>query len=100
VTRSVEIPDRAIAEVAGRMFDGELTRQPQQVQDRVWRDARAALVAARPYLMPSREEIAEAMHNHWWQTHLWRQGCRQDLCIDVFLDRASAVLTLLNGVES
>lgn len=52
---------------------------------------------ARP--MPTREQIAEAMHDHMMETHRWRQGCRQDVCIDIFLDRASAVLALLNGAE-
>lgn len=41
-----DLPDEAVAEIAGRMFDGDLTQQPQRVQDAVWRDARAALGAA------------------------------------------------------
>lgn len=45
-----EVNDAAIAEIAGRMFDGDLVRQPQRVQDRVWRDARAALFAALAHL--------------------------------------------------
>lgn len=53
---------------------------------------------ARP--IPTREQIAEAMHDHWSETHRWRQGCRQDVCIDIFLDRADAVMALLDGAGS
>ena len=45
-----ELPDEAVAEIAARMFDGDLSRQPQQVQDKVWRDARFALAAAVKHL--------------------------------------------------
>ena len=49
------VSDEAVAEVAGRMFDGDLVRQPQRVQDRVWRDARAALGAALPHMQAQPE---------------------------------------------
>jgi hypothetical protein len=58
----------------------------------------AELLGPRP--MPTREQIAEAMHDHMMESHGWRQGCRQDVCIDIFLDRAGAVLALLTGAES
>jgi hypothetical protein len=60
--------------------------------------ADAVLDLARP--MPTREQIAEAMHNHWSQTHKWRQGCSEGTCIAIFLDRADAMLALLNGAGS
>lgn len=82
----MEIPDAAV-EAAYDALTGDIDKLKM----------RAALVAARPYLMPAREQIAEAMHNHWSDTHLWRQGCREDLCISIFLDRASVIMALLNG---
>lgn len=57
--------------------------------------ADAVMEMARP--MPTREQIAEALHDHWSDTHTWRRGCREDVCIAIFLDRADAVLDLLNG---
>lgn len=45
-----DLPDAAIAEIAARMFDGDLSRQSQAVQDAVWRDARYALEKALEHL--------------------------------------------------
>lgn len=88
MTRSVEIPDAAV----------EAAAKAVSLDWRNYTDSmRVALVAARPYLMPTREAIAEAMHNHWSETHLWRQGCREDVCIGIFLDRAAAIEALLSG---
>jgi hypothetical protein len=86
----------------------DITREVMEIAveaaSAAWNDGpraaiRAALEAAAPLLgwRPTLEEIAEAMHDHVMETHRWRQGCRQDVCIDIFLDRASAVLALLNG---
>jgi len=91
VTRSVGIPDAAVKEALAVWMGTDVDS---------FHDAmRAALVAARPYLMPTREQIAKAMHDHWSQTHTWRQGCSEGTCIAIFLDRAGAVLALLDGTE-
>lgn len=87
MTRSVEIPDEALAEAMDAYYsEGQYGREAVGVA------MRAALVAARPYLMPTREQIAEAMHDHQMESHRWRQGCREDVCIGIFLDRADAVM--------
>ena len=56
-----ELPDAAVAEIAARMFDGDLSLQPQQVQDAVWRDARFALEAALKHITPR----VEVTHHHY-----------------------------------
>lgn len=50
MTSEADLPDDAVAEIAARMFDGDLSRQPDAVQDAVWRDARWALFKAMPHL--------------------------------------------------
>lgn len=54
-----ELPDAAVAEIAARMFDGDLSQQPQRVQDAVWRDARFALEAALKHIAPRVEVHVE-----------------------------------------
>jgi len=75
VTRSVEIPDAAV-EAAAKALHVHDKLDPwdddgcndsgggafTSCKEWTLQGARAALVAARPYLMPSREEIAEALH--------------------------------------
>jgi hypothetical protein len=79
VTRSVEIPDAAVEAAAkaaceatyppnpsGRVKVHDSWEEIEEWERDAWRaTARAALVAARPYLMPSREEIAVAAHKHF-----------------------------------
>lgn len=58
----------------------------------------AAILAAYPTMAEpnvTREQVAEAMHNHQMSTHAWRQGCSEGTCIPIFLDRADAVLAAL-----
>lgn len=74
--------------------DGDLAGYP----DRLDRVTDLVLELSRP--MPTREQIAEALHDHWTSEHSWRQGCRDEVCIAIFTDRADAVLALLNGAES
>ena len=56
---ATELPDDAVAEIAARMFDGDLSQQPQRVQDAVWRDARFALEAALKHI-PSWSSVRPA----------------------------------------
>jgi len=66
---------------------------PHQVADLeegVWRDCAGRIEAP-----PTREQIAEAMHNDQMETHAWRDGCSEGACIPIFLDRADAVLAAL-----
>lgn len=101
VTRPAEIPDDVVSRAADAFRDNlEYDAFGEVGDDQRFDAMRVALVAARTYLMPTREQIAEAMHDHWSETHRWRQGCRQDVCIEIFLDRADAVLALLNGSDS
>jgi hypothetical protein len=58
-------------------------------------EADVAMALARP--MPTREQIAEAMHDDQMDTHAWRQGCAEDTCIWIFSRRADAILALLTG---
>lgn len=98
MTRSVEIPDEVVTRAADAFRDNlEYDAFGEVGDDQRFDAMRFALVAARPYLMPTREEIAEAMHNHLMVSHKWRQGCGQDACIEIFLDRAIAIEALLNG---
>jgi hypothetical protein len=53
VTRSVEIPDAAVKAA----YDAYTSDFSVSIEDAI----RAALVAARPYLMPSREEIERSL---------------------------------------
>jgi hypothetical protein len=73
VTRSVEIPDEAVEVAAKAIWNVPPVREGRaswefwnennpRGPEKLRAQARAALVAARPYLMPSREEIAEALH--------------------------------------
>jgi hypothetical protein len=94
VTRSVEIPDEAVHKAiiaAGQsMLHGDRVAQ-----------IRAALVAARPYLMPSREAVSVVLHrdNHI----LGSQECRQQhngeliSCHERTMHDAGRILDLLNG---
>ena len=83
---SVEIPDAAVEKALDSLEEQGLIQ---------WDTVRAALVAARPYLMATREEIAEALssatrdldYKQWETPH-------------GMLPFADAVLALLNGAES
>ena len=102
MTRSVEIPDAAVEAGARAMrpiiFEdreqphGELV---EQHRDETRRFVRAALVAARPYLTPTREAIAEALHDHD-HMHTWRSGRCDDACGVAAFQRADLVLALLS----
>lgn len=62
MTRSVEIPDAAVSRAADAFRDNLEYDAFGEVGDEQRFDAmRAALVAARPYLTPSREEIEEVI---------------------------------------
>jgi len=76
VTRSVEIPDAAVEAAAGgvwtEVFNGESpwSEADQSEREDCLRVTRAALVAARPYLMATREEIEKVVRDHKVGWHL------------------------------
>ena len=79
-----DLPDEAVAEIAARMFDGDLSRQPQQVQDQVWRDARFALEAAVKHL-PLRVPVDHCSCTACgkpvvWETNGWAHIDGTDYC--------------------
>ena len=89
MTRSVEIPDEALAEAMDAYYS-----EGQYAREAVEESMRAALVAARPYLMPTREVLAGAIH---------KARCRADssACAgEADFDSADAVLALLSSGES
>lgn len=90
---SVEIPDAAVEKALDSLEEQGLIG---------WEHVRAALMAARPYLMPTREQIAEAVYLSESSSNAHRPewsdaapGVRA-----LFYDIADAVLGLLNGPES
>lgn len=111
----MEIPDAAVEAAAkaaceatyppspsGRVKVHDSWEEVEEWERDAWRaTARAALVAARPYLMPTREQIAEALHDND-HAHSWRQEgvCSRYACEHVYPPMADVVLALLNGAES
>jgi hypothetical protein len=87
----VEIPDAAVEKALDVLMDdghnGIECRPDRGIVDSV----RAALVAARPYLMPTRDEIAEVLTDCGGQRQIdeWPE--------DYHKRQADAVLALLNG---
>lgn len=73
VTRSVEIPDAVVATAELAYWAAQ---EGVPVAERCTTGMRAALVAARPYLMPTREEIRSRLlsleiirsEGGWWDT--------------------------------
>jgi len=59
VTRSVQIPDKALIAATRSLASTFATNKPVNGSKDFTIDARAALVAARPYLMPTREAIEQ-----------------------------------------
>jgi hypothetical protein len=96
VTGSVEIPDAAI-EAACEVSEGYWGPAIPAATRAMVRDRnRRIIVAARPYLMPSREEIAEALHDRDL-AHPWRsESCADHSCEGLYLSRANVVLALLS----
>lgn len=92
VTRSVEIPDAAVQAA----FDAYTSDFSISIEDAV----RAALVAARPYLMPTREEMVEAISArlHITTDQIATGGHPRHLVADTsaVYEAADAVLALLS----
>lgn len=71
MTGSVEIPDEVVSRAADAYRDNlEYDAFGDVGDDQRFDATRAALVAARPYLMPTREDLASA-----WEEG-WRRGVR------------------------
>lgn len=88
---SVEIPDAAVA-AAERAYVAHWKQRHAGGDDI---GIRAALVAARPYLMPTREQIVTVIGDAlWFEEHPGRTGA------EINNVAAVAVVALLNGAES
>jgi Arc/MetJ family transcription regulator len=95
MTRPVEIPDEALAEAMDAYYS-----EGQYGREAVEESMRAALVAARPYLMPDREQIAKALHDDV-EVHQWlSESCIDHCCGQTYDRQAAVVLALLSSGES
>jgi hypothetical protein len=86
----VEIPDAAVWHIADRLASVTWLSPKRRAEV-----ARELLEAARPYLMPGREEIAKAIDSHYEEDEYRSEYNEAGECVGSAA--ADAVLALLNG---
>jgi hypothetical protein len=108
VTRSVEIPDEAVEAASKALIDeggapgNSIHSWRCEYPDRygecdcVEVTARAALVAARPYLMPTREQIAHCLDAPAFKKDGYYETAGARRRRDYALEKAAAVMALLS----